>query len=51
MQNEGKIIEIRNMDGGVILSFLVVEKPLQEKPKETKNNNQPSKRRRKVWKS
>jgi hypothetical protein len=40
MQNEGKIIEIRNMDGGLILSFLVVEKPLQEKSKETKNNNQ-----------
>ena len=36
-----KLIEIRDRNGGLILSFLVVEKPLQEKPGEGENNNQP----------
>lgn len=38
MQNDGKIIEIRDRNGGLILSFLMVEKPLQETPKEQKNS-------------
>lgn len=38
MENEGRMIEIRDRNGGLILSFLVVEKPLQEAPKEAKNN-------------
>ncbi len=38
MDKEGRLIEIRDRDGGLILSFLMVEKPLQETPKETKNN-------------
>ncbi len=45
MENQGKIIEIRDRSGGLILSFVVVEKPLQERPKEVKddNNNHPPK--------
>ncbi len=39
MENEGKIIEIRDRSGGLIVSFVVVEKPLQEKPKENRGNN------------
>jgi hypothetical protein len=37
---KGKVIEIRDRNGGVILSFLITEKPIQEAqgPKETKNN-------------
>ena len=43
MDREGRIIEIRDLGGRLILSFSVVERPLQEKPKEPKNNNHPSK--------
>jgi hypothetical protein len=43
MDREGKVIELRDLSGGLILSLMVVERPLQEKPKETKNNNQPPK--------
>ena len=38
MANDGRLIEVRDRNGGLILSFLVVEKPLQDVPKEVKNN-------------
>lgn len=38
MEKEGRVIEVRDRNGGLILSFLVLEKPLQNIPKETKNN-------------
>lgn len=43
MEKAEKLIEIRDRNGGLILSFLIVEKPLQETPKDTKNNSQPPK--------
>lgn len=36
MEKNGRIIELRNRDGGLILSFLITERSLQEMPKETK---------------
>jgi formate dehydrogenase maturation protein FdhE len=43
MKNGGRIIEVRDRSGGLILSFLIAEKPVQETPKETKNNQSGSK--------
>ena len=38
MEKEAKIIEVRDRNGGVIVSFLITEKLLQEAPKEAANN-------------
>jgi len=38
MEKEAKIIEVRDRNGGVIVSFLITEKSLQEAPKEAANN-------------
>jgi len=38
MENGGKVIEIRDRSGGLIWSFVMLEKSLSEPPKETKNN-------------
>ena len=38
MEKEAKLIEIRDRSGGLILSFLVVEKSLVEAPRGAKNN-------------
>jgi hypothetical protein len=38
MEKESKVVEIRDRNGGLILSFLVVEKTFQEPPKEVKDN-------------
>ena len=43
MEKERKVIEIRDSNGGLILSFVVSEKELQEKPKEDKDNDHPPK--------
>ena len=43
MEKESKVIEIRDSNGGLILSFVVTEKELQENPKEEKDKNQPPK--------
>ena len=38
MEKEAKIIEVRDRSGGLIVSFLIIEKSLQEVPNETPNN-------------
>ncbi len=38
MEKNRRLIEIQDRNGGLILSFLVVEKPLPEAPRENKNN-------------
>ncbi len=43
MEKEGKIIEVRDRSGGLLFSFRVLEKPLQDPAKETKNNQSGSK--------
>ena len=43
MEKVRKIIEIQDHTGRVLLSFVVAEKPLEEKPTENKNNNHPPK--------
>ncbi len=43
MEKEGKIIEVRDRNGGLIISFCIAEKPLQDPQKEAKNNQSNSK--------
>ena len=38
MEQTTKIIEVRDRNGGLIVSFLIIEKSLQEVPNETPNN-------------
>ena len=40
MERNGKIIEVRDRNGGVILSLCIVERALQEGPAETKETPQ-----------
>ena len=42
METDGKVIEIRDRNGGVILSFVIVEKPLQDSPKKDEGKNSQS---------
>jgi hypothetical protein len=38
MEKEGRIIEVRDRNGGLFFSFCIFEKPLQDNSKEAKNN-------------
>jgi hypothetical protein len=44
MEKNGRIIELRDRNGGLILSFLITEKSLNEPPKNIKNNPSDPKR-------
>jgi hypothetical protein len=38
MEKEGRIIEVRDRNGGLLFSFCITEKLTQDTPKEAKNN-------------
>lgn len=38
MEKESKVVEVRDRNGGLILSFLITEKSFNEPPKEIKND-------------
>jgi hypothetical protein len=44
MEKESKVVEVRDRNGGLILSFLVTEKSFNEPPKEIKNDPSEPKR-------
>ena len=44
MEKESKVVEVRDRNGGLILSFLITEKSFSEPPKEIKNDPSDPKR-------
>jgi hypothetical protein len=44
MEKESKVVEVRDRNGGLILSFLITEKSFNEPPKEIKNDPSDPKR-------